>query len=154
MFVATLLWHQPFITLSSCSCSPDIQSLKGVFNNAVNGDCRSIYFVDILQSVAVLLLALSSSRDDDMCSPASLDVAWRPQLKDDASLYSFPVTLRYFVLRKTCILASSLNCLWWWWLHRTLTWPAGVLCALLYRCGRSHCLRLQRNATTASYRTM
>ena len=27
------------------------------------------------------------------------------------------------------------------------------LCALLYRRGRSSCLRLQRNATTASYRT-
>ena len=30
----------------------------------------------------------------------------------------------------------------------------GTLCALLYWRGRSHCLRLQRNATTTSYRTM
>ena len=39
-------------------------------------------------------------------------------------------------------------------LHRALTWPAGVFCAVIYRCDRSHCLRLQRNAATASYQTM
>ena len=49
---------------------------------------------------------------------------------------------------------SSLYSLLWWRLHRALTCPAGVLCALLYRCGRSPCLRLQRNAATARYQTM
>ena len=40
-------------------------------------------------------------------------------------------------------------------LHRSLTCPAGVLCAALYRCGTPHCLRLQHSAaTTASYQTI
>ena len=41
----------------------------------MKGDCRSIYSVELLQYVAFLLLALSSSCADDMCSPASLVVA-------------------------------------------------------------------------------
>ena len=61
-------------------------------------------------------------------------------VKGDASLYSFPVKLGYSMLRKR--------------LHRSLTWPAGVLCAALYRCGTPHCLRLQHNAATASYQTI
>ena len=77
-----------------------------------------------------LLLALSFSRDDDLGRG----------VKGDASLYSFPVKLGYSMLRKR--------------LHRSLTWPAGVLCAALYRCGTPHCLRLQHNAATASYQTI
>ena len=49
---------------------------------------------------------------------------------------------------------SSLYSILWWRLHRALTWPAGVFCALLYRCGRSPCLRLQLNAATARYQTV
>ena len=62
-------------------------------------------------------------------------------MKGDASLYSFPVKLGYSMLRKGCI-------------DRSLTWPAGVLCVALYRCGTPHCLRLQHNAATASNQTI
>ena len=80
--------------------------------------------------IAFLSLALSFSRDDDLGRG----------VKGDASLYSFPVKLGYSMLRKR--------------LHRSLTCPAGVLCAALYRCGTPHCLRLQHNAATASYQTI
>ena len=61
-------------------------------------------------------------------------------VKGGASLYSFPVKLGYSMLRKR--------------LHRSLTWPAGVLCAALYMCGTPYRLRLQHNAATASYQTI
>ena len=47
-----------------------------------------------LFTIAFILLALSSSSDDDVCAPAFLVV------KGDASLYSFPVTLGSLMLRK------------------------------------------------------
>ena len=50
--------------------------------------------LDQLFTIAFLLLALSSSSDDDMCAPAFLVV------KVDASLYSFPVTLGSLMLGK------------------------------------------------------
>ena len=62
----------------------------------VKGDCRSIYSVDLLQSIAFLLLALSSSRADDMCSPASLPSRG---VKGDTSLYSFPVSQIFHVAK-------------------------------------------------------
>ena len=71
----------------------------------------------------------------------------------DASLYCFPMTLGYFLLRKACLHScwhpSRLYSLWPKRLHPAFC----VLCALLYRRGRSSCLRLQRNAATDNYRT-
>ena len=42
------------ITLSSCSCSPEIRALKDVF--IVKGDCRSFYSVDLLPSDKFLII--------------------------------------------------------------------------------------------------
>ena len=80
---------------------------------------------------------LSSSRDDDniMCSPAFLVVVWRVMLLSTASRWHY--WIRSCCLKKLPYFAwhhSSLYCFWWWRLHRAVTWPAGVLCALLYRC--------------------
>ena len=61
--------------------------------------------LDNIFSIAFLLLALSSSRADDMCSPASLPGRG---VDGDASLYSFPVTLGSFILRKTCLLTRGI----------------------------------------------
>ena len=71
------------------------------------------------------------------------------QLPGDTGIFHVAKNLPSFVWHP-----SSLYSLWFYRLHRALTWPAGVLCALLYRLGRSHCLRPQRNAATASYHTM
>ena len=97
---------------------------------------------------AFLLLALYSSRVI-MCSLTSLVVEWRVclslQLPYDTGIFHVAKSLPSFACHP-----SSLFNIWWWRLHRTLTWPAGVLCELLYMCGRSHCLRLQRNSAAAS----
>ena len=72
-------------------------------------------------------------------------------MKGAASLYGFPVTLAMFHVAKSqhsfARHPSSLCSHWWWRLHRALPWPSEVFCALL--CGRSPCLRLQRNAAAA-----
>ena len=53
--------------------------------------------LDKLFTIAFLLLALSSSHDDDIYVLAGIV---GHDVKGDASLYSFPVTLEFFILRK------------------------------------------------------
>ena len=52
-FFSTSHCDAAIITLSSCS--PHIRALKDVYNIIVNGDCRSIFYVDLLQSDTFLM---------------------------------------------------------------------------------------------------
>ena len=57
--------------------------------------------LDNIFTIAFLLLALSCSRD------ALAGILGR-DVKGDDSLYSFPVTLGNFMLRKTCLLSCGI----------------------------------------------
>ena len=60
--------------------------------------------LDTIFTIAILLFGLSSSRDDDNVLSGILGRG----VKGNASLYSLPVTLGSFMLRKTCLLSYGI----------------------------------------------